>query len=656
MSFATTILGTKRPDSVRAVPLPRRELSFPSPEDWRDEVIYFLLPDRFSDGKEATRLALDLSNLAAARPAGFAFKPWSDSGGGRYQGGSINGIRSKLDYIKNLGATTLWIGPIFKQRAYANDFHGYAIQDFLDVDPRLGTRQDLVDLVAAAHQRGMRVLLDVVFNHTADTWIYQNGQDQPPFLPFPQFYQKGQWRSGTGGLTTTIAGDDDGVHPRELQMDEYYTRAGEGDLGAGDINDPHAEFRRTDFDGDRKINYDGTAALDDVARCYKYWIALTDCDGLRLDTLKHVPPDVGRNFCGTIKEYAANLGKKNFFLVGEVAGADTDADYYLKIMGSNLDATLDIGEIRPTLTAVAKGLAPPNKYFDIVRLWDDALGSHRDSGKHRVSILDDHDCVSGPKVRFSTDASGDHQVVAGVAIQLFSLGIPCIYYGTEQAFAGPERALRDQFLSAEGFGTTDRFLREAMFGPVHPRKDGLAGIGAATTSIDTSLPGFGAFGTAGAHCFNSKSPAYIRIAALLTVRAHFPVLRYGRQYLRPISNLGAPFALAAAGELITWSRILDDEEMLCIVNGHGTQNRGGDVLVDASLNSATAPGLAPGTSAPFMQVVINTAQVATVTAGFLYTGVHPPGQKLPVLNVNGTTFVQIRDLPPAEVLILTNRP
>src|SRR5881275_569420 len=76
---------------------------------------------------------------------------------------------------------------------------------------------------------------------------------------------------------------------------------------------PHAEMRRTDFVGDRDINYDGTTALDDITRCYKYWIALTDCDGFRVDTLKHVDEETGRNFCGSIKEFAANLGKSNFF-------------------------------------------------------------------------------------------------------------------------------------------------------------------------------------------------------------------------------------------------------------------------------------------------------------------------------------------------------
>ncbi len=62
--------------------------------------------------------------------------------------------------------------------------------------------------------------------------------------------------------------------------------------------------------------------LTNLARCYEYWIALTDCDGFRIDTLKHVSLEEARNFCGTIKEFAGNLGKSDFFLVGEIAGGD----------------------------------------------------------------------------------------------------------------------------------------------------------------------------------------------------------------------------------------------------------------------------------------------------------------------------------------------
>jgi glycosidase len=649
MGFVEATLAAGRPDSVGAIPLPRRAAYLPSPADWRDEVIYFLLPDRFSDGGEAARPLVDPKNPKANRPATLKWDEWANSGGGRFQGGTIKGITSKLDYLKALGATTLWVGPVWKQRTHFDSYHGYAIQDFLEIDPRFGNRQDLVDLVAAAHQRGMRILLDVVFNHTSNNWIYANGQDQPPFKAWPGFYDKGNWRSRTGGLTSSINGPDDGVWPTELQRDDYYTRAGEGNLGAGGIDDPHAEFRRTDFVGDRDINYDGSGALNDLSRCYKYWIALTDCDGFRIDTLKHVDEETGRNFCGSIKEYAANLGKANFFLVGEVAGDDTNADRYLEVLGSNLDATLDLGQTRLALRGVAKGLSAPSAYFDLLKIWDDDLGSSRNSGRRRVTILDDHDHVFGEKIRFSANASNDHQAVAGVAIQLLSLGIPCIYYGTEQSFAGPEPS-EQKWLP--NFGGNDAFLREAMFGPEHPRRSGLAGLAAGTAGFDPSLPGFGAFGTVGAHCFNPSAPVYVRIAGLIQVRNAFPVLRYGRQYQRQTSNFGNPFALPGPGELIAWSRILDDEEALCIVNGHGSEFRGADVLVDGALNAPTAQGNPFGGAPPFFTVIANSAQTA---AGAAYTGTHSVGQKVPVQKRGDTLFVPIRGIGPSELVVLSNR-
>jgi len=650
MGFADTTLAAKRPDSVSSVQLPRRATYFASPADWRDEVIYFLLPDRFSDGGEADRPLLDPSKPSAFRPSSLRWASWAASGSGRFQGGTLKGVTSKLDYLKSLGATTLWVGPVWKQRTHWDSYHGYAIQDFLDVDPRFGVRDELVNLISEAHKRNMRVLLDIIFNHTSNNWIYANSQDQPPYRNWPGFYEKGDWRSRTGGISVTIQGPDDGVWPVELQNDDYYTRAGEGNLGAGDIDDPHAEFRRTDFVGDRDINYDGTNALNDVARCYKYWIALTDCDGFRVDTLKHVDEETGRNFCGTLKEFAANLGKSDFFLVGEVAGDDTNADRYLEVLGTNLDATLDIGQTRLALRAVAKGLAAPSSYFDLLKIWDDDLGSNRNSGRRRVTVLDDHDHVYGEKIRFSAGASNDHQVVAGVAIQLLSLGIPCIYYGTEQSFAGPE-ASEQKWLP--NWGSNDAYLREAMFGPEHPRLSGLGGLAAGTTGFDTGAPGFGAFGTTGAHCFNPAAPAYLRIAGLIKVRSANPVLRYGRQYQRKTSNFGAPFLLPGPGELIAWSRILDDEEALCIVNGHGAESRGADVMIDATLNVVGAAGNPWGGVAPYFTVIANSAQIA---AGSAYSGSHPLGQQVAVQGRAGALYVSIRGVMPSEVLVLTNRP
>jgi glycosidase len=648
MAFAESLLGQKRPESVRTVSLPRRQPYYPSPADWRDEILYFLLPDRFSDGQETTRALLDRRDLQAARPPlsngqSWRWDLWAQSGAERWQGGTLRGIQSKLGYLKTLGITTLWIGPVFKQRGHLNTYHGYGIQDFLEVDPHFGTRQELVDLVAAAHTAGLRVILDIIFNHSGANWVY------PPELPGGEFtpvytsrrYPFGAWRGAQGQRITAIQDDDDGVWPIELQDPERYTRAGRGNLGAGDINAPDAEHKRSDFEDLRDFHLSVPGLLNDLARCYKYWIALTDCDGFRIDTLKHVPLEEARNFCGTVKEFAANLGKADFFLVGEIAGGDDNQDRYLDVLERNLNAALDIGEMRLHLTSVAKGLEQPSIYFAGFDPGNAIMGSHRNVGLRHVSILDDHDHVFGEKIRFSSEAASQHQVVTGVALQLFTLGIPCIYYGTEQALAGPEPAER-QWLP--GWKTSDRYLREAMFGPEHPRLAGRSSLQPPPAGLDRNLPGFGPFGTAGYHCFDLTHPAYVRIAALTALRKRYPVLRYGRQYQRPISFFARPFAVYGPGEIVAWSRILDDEEAVCVVNAHGTDRRGADVLVDADLNQ-------PGGS---MVVLLNTAETADPGGS---AGPHRVGTTVPVRRTaSGTAYVEIRDVHPSEVLVLTNYP
>ncbi len=122
------------------------------------------------------------------------------------------------------------------------------------------------------------------------------------------------------------------------------------------------------------------------------------------------------------------------------------------------------------------------------------------------------------------------------------------------------------------------------------------------------------------------------------------MVRQGRQYPRPVSFLGRPFAEYGPGEILAWSRILDDEEALCVLNGHGTERRGADVLVDAGLN---APGSA-------MTVVLNTAHAADPGG---YGGAHPVGSRVPVHHAaDGKAYVQIRELAPSEVLVLSNHP
>jgi glycosidase len=636
---------------------PERDAMHPSPQDWRDEVLYFLLPDRFSDGQEHTRALLDRTQLAVRRAAyaaanglpAWRWDDWRQSGEGRFQGGTLAGIKSKLPYLADLGVTTLWIAPVFRQRVEGNDFHGYGVQDFLDVDSRFGTRADLVDLVQAAHAKGMRIVLDIIFNHSGSNWLYDKAETGDAFRP-P--YTTGQYdslfpKNGFGDAITNPQqplGRDDSVWPQDLQFIENYTRAGTGSLGAGDIRDPDAEHKRTDFEVLRDLAVDRSATLARLIFIYQYWIALSDCDGLRIDTLKHVGGEEGRNFCGAIKEFAESIGKNNFLLLGEVAGGDTAQEFHLTIFGRNLDAALDIGEMRLAITGVGQGLRDPRDFFAGFDFWDERMGSHRDWGSRHVSVLDDHDHVFGSKLRFSTDAPVGHQVAVPTALQLFGLGIPCIYYGTEQGLAsGPEDAERawlgtvkrgDQDVPA--FGNIDVLLRETMFGPEHPRASGFSGTQGV---IDTALPGFGPFGTAGAHVFDQAHPAYVRIKALIAMRKMLRPLRRGRQYRRATSIFGDDFRFHGPGELLAWSRILNDVEVLIVVNTNGVAGRGSRVELD--------PKLRPLGST--LRVVCDTSRI-----GHPMADAHGGGAVLPVqaMGQGDRVFADLGVLAPAELMIM----
>ncbi len=588
-----------------------------SPDDWRDQVFYFLLPDRFSDGHEDLRPSFDRAHPEQFRAPDR--RQWMVAGR-RFQGGTLKGITGKLDYLRALGVTALWIGPVWRQRPDLETYHGYGIQNFLDVDPRFGTRQDLRDLVDAAHDRGMYVLLDVIYNHTGNNWFYDvdgAARDTVPYRFQPAYPVHGR-RSSTGASIPTITRLDDGVWPKEFQNLEYYTRAGQ--IGRWDPEpwedplSPDNEFRRGDFFDLKDLELNDNDVLSAIINVYQYWIALSDCDGFRIDTVKHVPWEASRHFCGAIREFAESIGKERFLLLGEVTGGAAMARDYLEIFGRNIDAVLDIGVPAARLAGMVKGLVDPAEFFDEFT-GHDVLGSHRETGRYHVSILDDHDMVGRAKQRFATGVeipSRYEQVAHAVGAQLTILGIPCIYYGTEQAFDGTD-ARGDPTVDG---GFEDRYIRESMFGRT-----------------------FGAFETSGCHFFDVNHPSYLRIAAIARVRDRRDLvglaLRRGRQYPRETSFLDRPFSTPGRGELVAWSRVLHHQEVLVALNTHGTDPRGADGTVDASLHPAGS------------------------TMTFLYRSDwsdedlrNPPAdQTVPVRHADGRAIVRI-DLPPAGMAIL----
>ena len=146
------------------------------------ENFYFVMADRFENGTEAN----DLGGLPADRlQSGF-----DPDHKGFYHGGDLKGLLDRVDYIKGLGTTAIWLTPSFKNKPVQGPsgsetagYHGYWITDFTQIDPHLGTNEDLADLVEAAHARGMKVFFDIITNHTADVITYEQKSGGPARTP-----------------------------------------------------------------------------------------------------------------------------------------------------------------------------------------------------------------------------------------------------------------------------------------------------------------------------------------------------------------------------------------------------------------------------------------------------------------------------------------
>ncbi len=584
----------------------------PSPSAWEDEVLYFLLVDRFSDGREDGYLddagqpvagvtppfrVQDTGN-ALGSPDGAA--RWRAAGVSRV-GGTLAGVTSKVGYLRRLGVSTLWISPVLKQAVPPagdqSNYHGYATQDFLTVEPGFGSNDDLRALVVAAHSAGLRVILDIVLNHSGDVFAYDLTDPErypatasSPIRPVdPRWdgapYPVAGWRSAGGALEPfTVDGaaacwPDGAVFPAELHAAGRFTR--QGRITNWD-NSP--EYLDGDFVGLKDIAH-GSGPLDEyrpspalvaLTRAYCWWLAYADIDGFRVDTVKHMERGATRYFSSVVHEFAQSVGKDRFLLVGEITGTRPDAIVTMQLTG--LDAALGLADVQQQLNDTATGAADPVGYFSLFRN-SELIGkeSHTWLRNTVVTSFDDHDQVrqGSTKSRFAAGNDGRARLLAVAAVNATTLGIPCFYYGSEQ------------HLDGIGAGeNADRYIREAMFGGV-----------------------FGAFRSRNRHVFDETADGYRMLAGLLQLRRDEAALRRGRQFLRPVSGDGVRFGLPTGfggpvRGIIAWSRILSDREVVCAVNTDITDAQGAWVTIDSGLHSVGEDlrllhGAAPaGTGAP----------------------------------------------------------
>lgn len=572
---------------------PLLERSFnPSPAAWEDQTFYLLLVDRFSDGNEqnyrsnsgepvstGTTPLLQRDEMSAQTdlsPECLAF--WRKSGG-TWCGGNLKGVTSKLGYLQRLGITTIWVSPILKQAAYSPDsYHGYGVQNFLKIDPHFGTTEDLQNLVKTAHELGMYVILDVVINHAGDVFAYADPQ---PESWSAEPYPVAGFRDAEGNSSLPFeqliedADSEAAIWPQELQSPECFSRK-------GPIRNWEAfpEYEDGDFFGLKDLqlgSYDDdndfhpSEALITLTEVYKYWIAVADLDGLRLDTVKHITEGAVAYFVDQIHEFAESIGKLNFYVIGEIVGERTYATG--KLNRTYIDAALGIGEVPEKIRQIIRGQQAPADYFQIFANTKQEQDNAPDSIWWRnrvVTFFDDHDQVGKEfKSRIAYDFGPEREqqergIVRAVALQSLTLGIPCLYYGTEQGLDGhmPEHG-DDPLLPIE-----QELEKQAGNGPLP--QDQL---------VRTCLFGgaFGAFRTQGKHCFDEESWLYRQVAAILKLRQEHPALRRGRQYLREISEDGNTFWLPAPDKegtyqgLIAWSRLLERTECVCVINTHPTE-------------------------------------------------------------------------------------
>jgi len=523
---------------------------FPSPLDWRDKWIYFLLVDRFNN------------------PLKPPVHQW-DSPFGEFQGGTLKGVEQALDYLADLGVGAIWLSPVMKNcPSNPGTYHGYGAQDFMAIEPRFASdpaasaqvEQELEELIDQAHARGMYIIFDIVLNHAGDVFAYvlANGTVVAEADWHSDRYPV-RWRDEDGHPRpdwpappqTTEA--DAAVWPVELRRNELFRQQGRGGEAGGDF----ASLKElvTDYSEWTTTSGNIFPVRDALIRTYEYLIARFDVDGFRIDTLKYVEPEFAQIFGNATREYALSIGKKNFFTFGEVYDNEEQIARFIgrsttensELMG--VDAALDFPAFF-RLPSVAKGMSAP---ADIVAMYahrkkvqKEILSSHGEASRFFVTFLDNHD----QKERFyykentNPDAYTD-QLTLGLGCLFTVQGIPCVYYGTEQGLSGR--------------GNVDWCVREALWG---------LGPGA----------------------FDLNGAIFKSVKRISELRRDNPPLRYGRQYFRPISGDGIHFGISPyPGGIIAFSRILNDQETLVVANTNTQQSWDGEVIVDYALNQAGSP-------------------------------------------------------------------
>ncbi|GAA4552522.1 pullulanase-type alpha-1,6-glucosidase [Streptomyces collinus] len=487
----------------------------PARHDSTREQFYFVLPDRFANGDPRN----DKGGLTGSRLA-TGYDPTDK---GFYQGGDLKGLTKKLDYIKGLGTTALWMAPIFKnqpvQGTGANasaGYHGYWITDFTQVDPHFGTNKDLETLIDKAHAKGMKVFFDVITNHTADVVDYEEkSYDYLSKGAFPYLTKDGR------PFDDADYADGKRDFP-EVDRDSFprtptVPAAKKNVKVPSWLNDPTMYHNRGDstFAGESSAHGD-FSGLDDLwterpevvrgmEKIYQRWVRDFDVDGFRIDTVKHVNMEFWTQWATALDAYAAKRGRDDFFMFGEVYSADTNVTAPYVTQG-RLDATLDFPFQEAARQYASQG-ASAQKLAGVFGD-DHKYTTGKANAYEQVTFLGNHDMGRiGSFLKQDDPKATDAELLAkdklANELMFLSRGNPVVYYGDEQGFTGQGG---------------DKDARQSMF--------------ASRTADYLDDDRIGTDRTHTEDAYDTKAPLYRQISALAALRKANPALTDGVQQQR----------------------------------------------------------------------------------------------------------------------------
>ena len=447
-AYGTTSHKTAAP----SLPVARGDLSTQS--------VYFVMTDRFANGDSSN----DQAGLVGAPISQTGFDPTSPA---YFHGGDFKGLTQHLPYIKALGFTSIWVTPpVSGQYVQGNsaDYHGYWGMDFMTIDPHLGTEADFKAFVASAHHLGIKVILDIVINHTADVITYQGGDynyvstsdvpyktcDGTPFNPV-DFAELANFPKLCVGVSfpkvpEVTAGLANSKSPAFLNdLTNYHNRGNTNFDGISNLDG--------DFYGLDDLFTEKPEVLHGEIALWSSWITRFNIDGFRIDTVPYVNSAFWQKFIPAILKVAHANGHSTFPIFGEVA--DSDPSYTSTfVTEQNFPSVLDF-----PLQAIAQKFVTADgsgqQLADFFNT-DDYYTSATSSAYGLGTFMGNHDMGRiGTAIYNAAQSYGDQVVLQRDELSdalLFLLrGGPILYYGDEKGMtgAGGDQAARQDMFATQ---------------------------------------------------------------------------------------------------------------------------------------------------------------------------------------------------------------